>query len=286
MADKLDDVLKKFWDNLMDVGFDKWFDQYKKNYRTENVGDDEIKPKYEFLPKLPDDNPIYKKCKYWPDKKDLETFVIFFGTEPEIIQYIQQYDLLRSENKSIVNTRGTGISFKWKPQVNLTFRQSKQQANQLGQKTVSYAETGFRLTQDETDLSKSEIATLASNIFSQFKDYKWEKGKVTVSYKDKESGFDNWWNCKTESGGIELITKLLACVGKTIDLKYVFISQAKDPEAAYPSTGKTFRVLGEEYKEDSRKKVIDVVFYKADLFLPRSGQTIQLIYENMLMYRN
>ena len=287
MSDKLDDVLKKFWDNLNNVGFDKWFDQYKVKYRVENNdNDDEVKPKYEFLPLKEDDNPLYKKCKYWPDKNNLEDFVIFFGTESDIIKFIQQYDLLRGEDKATVKPRGTGISFKWLPQVVLYFRQSKAEAMKLGQKTVSYAETGFRLDKDETDLSRSEIAALAGNIFTQFKDYKWDKGKVTVSYKYKEVGFDNWWNCKTENDGIQLITKLLACTGKTIDLKYVFISQAKDPEAAYPTTGKPFRVLGEEYKEASRKPLIDVTFYKANLVLPRSGQVIQLINENILVFKN
>lgn len=157
-------------------------------------------------------------------------------------------------------------SVKFAPQVVLYFKEDLEDVEE-GYAPID-AEISFRVM-DETSNSMTEAKarTLANKIRTEFttsNGYRWKKGRVKLSYRDKDNGYQFSVNAWSEGEGKDVIDKILDIQNHTLDLDLLSIAQLGDNPPTIPPT----EFLYGKSRRTARKRPIGYVrFIYAELHL-------------------
>jgi hypothetical protein len=154
---------------------------------------------------------------------------------------------------------------KFRPQIKLHFRES------LSEVDPDYrplrAEISMRLMNETPEsLSKTELTKLAKAIKAEFvtgKIYQFKKGKVLVTYKDLENGYDFQLYVYSKSEGIEVIKKCLSIQNHKYESEFLNVSENENTSQAYPTLPKKKTILGKSTSQPRKRPVGNVRFQYA-----------------------
>lgn len=257
--------------------FDEWFTEYRKNYRLAGENNnDESTPKYEFITENKElKSRTYQLCKYWPNRSITTEYVLFYATPIQLCQIIQDYDRQRlNQGRSSWHYTASkkGIMVK-------LYFSERRDPKIPNPDPIVCAEFSFRLYKIEksSQLTTGEIESLAKRIFDEFKDYKFKKGKITVSYKHPDTGINSWGHFFNKSEGINFYKKLAQVAG--VDYKGCKITEGETEDNSVSSQ----IILGQTYKK-RKMPIAEVYFGSAWLEVPELPNPIQLIIDGRIVY--
>jgi hypothetical protein len=167
-------------------------------------------------------------------------------------------------------------SIKYAPQVVLYFKEDSDDVEE-GFAPID-AEISFRV-RDETSESFTEANAqiLANKIklkFATGAGYRWKKGRVKLSYRDKDNGYQFSVNAFSDSEGKNLIRDVLSLQSDSLDLDKLTISELGDLPPTLPPMQ---RVYGKQRRAPRRRPVGHVRFYYAELHLWGLPKPITLV---------
>ncbi len=139
---------------------------------------------------------------------------------------------------------------KFRPQVRLYFREDLNDVEE-GYRPIS-AEITFRLMNETTEtITRAQLTTLATRIkngFATGNGYRWFKGKVLMSYNDPERGYKIQLYAFNETGGKDVIAKVLGIQNHTPDWKNLTINENSEPTQAYPTIPPLQTIVGKSVR--------------------------------------
>ncbi|MEM4177904.1 MAG: hypothetical protein QXS29_10120 [Nitrososphaeria archaeon] len=156
--------------------------------------------------------------------------------------------------------------YKYQPIVTLHFRESE--ADVDPEYYPVRAQISFRLVGETSQsITEVELKNIARRIKQEFgprgNPYKWKKGKVLLSYKNKKEGLNLRIAAYSEQERIEVLRKVCNCAGKTLDEKYLSVSKVEDEASAFPIVPKRVTILGKPTRLPRRRPVATVQFSHA-----------------------
>jgi|GEM_PF-3491332 len=114
-------------------------------------------------------------------------------------------------------------------------------------------QTSFRLMNEtQQSLTKTVQLSYAQKIQTQFARptvYTRKAGQTMYSYADWDIGVQFQLLLRSDTDAEDLVTRLLAIQGETIDLALLNVSQNKNPTVAYPTIPPTTTIAGKTYKQ-------------------------------------
>lgn len=166
--------------------------------------------------------------------------------------------------------------FTYKPQVKLYFKEDLEDV-ESGYAPIT-AEVSFRLYDERYDtFTPSEAQALANRIRSEFSGgggYRWRKGRIKVSYRRPEQGYQMIITASSDSEAREVIGKVLSLQGHSVDPDYLSISN----RASAPPTVPPMEVIYGKSRRLPRKRPVGYVrFQYAELHLWGVPQAITLV---------
>jgi len=298
--------------------WDNWKDSFENGFNTFTTGSSpELKKLWESfvwegVPKS--DRPLiqelklpanlkkissFKVVQFFPNRKEKTNWIIFSGSYKEIANKIEDWWHQKTSGNSSFTTKGGELPYlKGRPLIKLYFLQDPVDVgvNAKGNlKKPIRGEISFRIM-DKTDndnnslekLTKTDLANYAKAIAEQLggvKPFVWEKGKMIVSYRNRNQGFEGWYPVKSKASGLALITKLLAILKLPIDKTCVKYSETDDAAKAYPDTPAQFQIFGETVTLPHKRPIANVRFQNADIQLPSIKKTIPLVRLGTQVYK-
>jgi hypothetical protein len=240
----------------------------------------------------------YKAVQFYPDRKNINEWVIFTGNYREIAQQIQIYWNQKTAAVGMSSNGGALPYLKGKPLIKLYFVQDAKdiETNAKGNlKKPVRGEISFRLM-DKTDdptatgdkLTKADLENYAKAIATELggdKPFVWEKGKMICSYRNRKQGFEGWYAVKSKAAGVALISKILAILKLPVDKTKIHYGETDDAAKAYPDTAAKATILGEEVSLPLQRPLVNVRFQSAEIQLPTIKKTIPLVRLGMAVYK-
>mgnify|MGYP007005566050 FL=1 len=161
-------------------------------------------------------------------------------------------------------------SVKFKPQVNLFFKQKKEDATPEFAPIESEFSFRFVAAKDSTSITKAQVEYLASRIKSLLggdTPFFFKKGKGMATYTDLEKGYKLQIPCYDRTEGRKVIEQILDVQGHSPDWKFMNFSTNEEPLQRYDDTPPRKLILDEQHRMPRRRPVGTVYFYKAELHL-------------------
>jgi hypothetical protein len=155
-------------------------------------------------------------------------------------------------------------SVKFAPQVTMYFKEDLADVEE-GYAPID-AEISFRLMSETpqtiTEADLNRLATKIRNEFATGSGYRWRKGRMVLSYKDVEHGYNFFLHAYSETEGREVLNKILDLQNDTINLNMLRINELA---AAPPIVPPTQTILGKPRRLPRRRPVGYVRFIYADV---------------------
>lgn len=221
--------------------------------------------------------------EYWRDRSIENDSIPLSGTAEQLIQHIVQ---LEYEGGGQENSRGkTALPpLKGQPHIKLYFR-GEQRAK--GETSIAIMNRSDDPKSPLQKIDKSDLREYAQRIKNNFATplFTWQKGRKIISYKNRWQGFDGqWWLCRNETAGRELLTKLLAVLELPLDRAAIRFSEATDEELAFPLNPPEIQVLGQAVPQDNERPLVDVQFWRAEIKLAKLRSPIALVERGAIVY--
>lgn len=167
----------------------------------------------------------------------------------------------------------------YRPQVALYFSDKETPSDHVHKRTSGTI--SFRLMDEtSTTISQTRVNNLANKIKALFttpNNFVWQKGKLMVSYTDKEKGYQLQLLVKDKFEGRKIIEQVLDIQSHTPDWKYMNSDESEDPLAKYPNTPGNQTILGKSYPKPQQRRVADVRFRYATLAIHGRPKPINLV---------
>lgn len=153
----------------------------------------------------------------------------------------------------------------FKPQITLFFKE-KQSEVETGFFPIK-SQISLRLI-DETHLTitNSKLKSIATKIKSDFggnTPFKFRRGKISISYKDKNNGYRFWLLAYSKDEAKNLLSNILGLVNKTPQWEYLNVSETDNSSEAYPILPPQKNILGELRRLPRKRPVGNVYFSHA-----------------------
>lgn len=232
----------------------------------------------------------FKIIEYFPDKSNKAESYIFTGSDMMLVQQIINFHNQKSGGVGGEDVSNAGmVRLTGKPEILLVFKE-KQEDVEPGWYPLR-AEIKFRLinyTDDPIIAQKNNSLKLLDNnnlkfyankikeLFLTNPPFSFNKGKISVSVKDRENGIENYTYCKEKTDGIALYTKIYQILDKQIDLKKIHFSENAVPAEAFPTMPEEITILGAKKRRQRKRPIGKVYFYYADLRIANLSQPIRL----------
>lgn len=150
------------------------------------------------------------------------------------------------------------------PTVTLFFKQDSASVPSGGRAVK--AELTFKLrSETSTSITQADINSLALRIKTEFGGaggYRWTKGKLLVTYRDRAHGLTLHIYSISESEGIQVIQKICDCAGVGFNNDFVTTHESNAP---FPTNPGTVTVLGKARKKPQRRPTATVRFVHATI---------------------
>lgn len=156
-------------------------------------------------------------------------------------------------------------SFKYRPTITLYFKEDQEDVDPDYQPLRSYSSYKLMDKKSET-LTTLELTNLATKIKSEFglnNGYKWKKGKILCTYKDKIEGYQLRIFAWSDTEGKKVISKILNLENKTPDWQYFGINKIDDESTAFPIIPANKNILGKTTRLPRKRPVGNVRFTHA-----------------------
>ena len=156
--------------------------------------------------------------------------------------------------------------FIFPPQVKLMFYQTSVEAGEPGKRV--YGEITFRITNEtEKSITVAKASTLAQKIKQEFVTgtvFKWEKGKIIVTYLDKAKGYDFRLRVKDEAEGRRIINKVMDVQQHSPEWEKLVIHESK---ALFPETPGKELIYEKSRQLPRRRPAAIITFRYAELHI-------------------
>jgi hypothetical protein len=125
-------------------------------------------------------------------------------------------------------------------------------------------EINFRLANESYDtITEQEVRQYAQKIktaFASNNGFVWRKGKVMVTYTDRQRGYKLQMLCRTKQEGKRVIEQVLGIQDHAPDWKFMNVSENEEPTARYPSMPRSERILNKTRRMPRARPIADVRF--------------------------
>ncbi|MBD2090205.1 hypothetical protein H6F67_10110 [Microcoleus sp. FACHB-1515] len=153
----------------------------------------------------------------------------------------------------------------FQPQIQLYFQEDAADV-EPGFSPVT-GEISFRLVNETAQsLSEGELRSIANRIRSNFANsngFVWRKGKVMVTYTDRQRGYKLQLLCRSEAEARRVIGNVLDIQGHTPDWQFLNVSNNAEPSQRYPTIARSESVLGRSRRMPRQRPIADVRFIYA-----------------------
>lgn len=228
-------------------------------------------------------NQGYYLIELQPDRTNEEESYLLFGTPAQLIQQIMYWMNLHRKLANL-DIGSSGLytipcdllqeSVETRPQLIIKFQESAANARKNKRSRWPLIAIHYiRLYQDFS--SKSDVEKIAKKVYSVFAKpvFKFDKGKIKYSYRDKSKGYSFIVACPGEAEARNLITKLLACNDETPN--WFRLTESKSKRVTEPLG--TVRINGETYQRPQYRRTGEVRFISAELHVHGLKNNIHLI---------
>lgn len=232
----------------------------------------------------------FKIIEYFPDKSNKAESYIFTGSDMMLIQQIINWHNQKSGGVGGEDTSTSPtVRLTGKPEILLYFKENPEDV-EPGWEPLK-AEIKFRLINYTDDpiiaqgnpnlklIDNTNLKFYANKIKELFltnPPFSFNKGKMSVSVRDRENGLECWTFCKEKNDGIALYTKIYQLLDKQIDLKKIYFSENATPAQAFPTMPEEITILGAKKRRPRKRPIGKVSFYYADMRLANLSQPIRL----------
>jgi hypothetical protein len=169
-------------------------------------------------------------------------------------------------------------SVRYKPKVTLFFVEDAEDA-EAGYSPVEM-ETSFRLVNETSNtISTTKLTSIANQIKTKFgtgNGYVFRKGRLLVSYKDRERGYDFRLRARELNDAKDLIREVMSINGDTMDATLLKFSETDNEADAYPYNPGTQVILGKRKPNPRRRPLVDVRFRHAYAAINGYGRPVYL----------
>jgi hypothetical protein len=152
----------------------------------------------------------------------------------------------------------------YRPHVTLHFREDGDQ--HLPERQPVRAEISFRLMHETSaTMTEAKARVLAQKIHTEFAashGYRWRKGRIVVTYRDKSKGYDLKLFVYSETEAREVINKVLDLQGHNLDNEFLRIHESR---ADFPTNPGTHMAYGKMRLKPRRRPITYVRFARATL---------------------
>jgi hypothetical protein len=131
-----------------------------------------------------------------------------------------------------------------------------------------------------TTITQTRVETLATRIKTLFAaptKFVWHKGKLMVSYTDRERGYQLQLLVRDKAEGKRIIEQILDVQNHTPDWKFMNSDESEEPLEKYPNNPGNQTILGKSYPKPQRRPVVDVKFRYATLAVHGLPKPINLV---------
>ncbi|MBE9182878.1 hypothetical protein IQ268_30545 [Oculatella sp. LEGE 06141] len=165
---------------------------------------------------------------------------------------------------------------RFSPQITLYFREDLDEVEQ-GYKPID-SQISFRIRgETETTFTPANALTWANRIRSEFATgggWRWRKGRVKLSYRDLERGYNLAIHAVSESEGRQVIAKVLSLQGDTIDNDNLVIAELGGTPPIVPGTQV---IYGESRRLPRKRPVGNVRFRYAEVHIWGVNKAVTLV---------
>jgi hypothetical protein len=152
----------------------------------------------------------------------------------------------------------------YRPHVTLHFSEDPDQF--VPERQPVRAMISFRLMHETSQsMTEAKARVLAQKIkteFGQTYGYRWRKGKIIVTYRDRSKGYELKLFAFNETEAREVINKVLDLQGHTLDNEFLRINESR---ADFPVNPGTHIVYGKSRQKPRKRPTTYVRFIKATL---------------------
>ncbi|WOB42977.1 hypothetical protein HNI00_07275 [Thermoleptolyngbya oregonensis NK1-22] len=167
-------------------------------------------------------------------------------------------------------------SVQFAPQVTLYFREDIEDV-EPGYSPID-AEISFRIKNENYNtFTPANAQTLANKIRTEFatgRGYVWRKGRVKLTYRRKEQGYQFSVNAFNEAEGVQVINKVLDLQNDTLDREFLTVSEFSQNPPIVP--GQEF-IYGQTRRRPRRRPVGNVRFRYAEVHIWGVQNAITLV---------
>ncbi|SKB11183.1 hypothetical protein PL11201_110001 [Planktothrix sp. PCC 11201] len=227
----------------------------------------------------------YYVIKFWKNRKNKDEFIYITGTMIELRQ--QCLDAMRDNNSHFDEIGKTSISesqlLSGFPEIKLRFWQTTKNENknyrhdtELSITLIGYGECledNQPKLLDINDLKKfrEKIMTL---FFPNNIPFILKRGKETYTYQDWKKGYANYTHFLNEQNAIETYKLLVQIKGDAFDENKVGIGLKLNDKQF--NDDETITVMNKQVKKRNYRPVVDLQFWQAWVWLPKSSKKIML----------
>lgn len=228
-------------------------------------------------------NQGYYLVELQPDRTNEEESYLLFGTPAQLVQQCM-YWMNMHRKLANLDIGSSGLytipcdqleeSVETRPQLIIKFQESVTDARKNKRSRWPLIAIHYiRLYQDFS--SKSEVEKIAKKVYSIFAKpvFKFDKGKIKYSYRDKSKGYSFIVACPGEAEARNLITKLLACNDEIPN--WFRLTESKSKKVTEPLG--SVRINGETYSRPQYRRTGKVRFISAELHVHGLKSNIHLV---------
>lgn len=236
-------------------------------------------------------NPNYKVIKFWKDRKLVNDFIYYGGTESEIRNWLMMLMLLdgigsdndKPDKKIFTELKQLSSC----PVIYLLFREENTPdgENPLEAKTTlalidCVENSKFKARPSDKVLGVPELKQYKKLIEQNFlpsldNPYVLQKGHETYTYANWRQGYHTWLPFLNRSSAIEFYTKMCNIKGDTFDDINLYEGRVSPKKTDKPD--EYIYTFGEQVKLPKYRRKGDCKFWKAYLWLPNTRQKITLV---------
>jgi len=248
-------------------------------------------PAYEWVNDNFKDKLSYKVIKFWRNRKQVNDFIIFGGTETEIRNHLLLLMELekvggesdRPDKKVFTELKQLSSS----PCIYLVFREKNPPDGETRKEVkivlnlIDCVENSkFKTRSSDKVLGVPELKEYKKIIESNFlpkpeSPYIFKCGRDTFTYANWRLGYHSWSYFINRSSAIDFWTK--ACLIKGDNFNEEFLYEGKVSAQKYNKPEEKIYVMGEEKTLPKYRRLADCEFWKAYLWLPYTRHKITLV---------
>lgn len=239
-------------------------------------------------------NQGYYLIEFQPNRKDVETSRLLFGTPAQLIQQLMQQmnEYIQGRNDTdTLDALIAAIEREPNPYSNLGFPKVKliflenyfaynKRLSKSNKVTRGEAHISFRLmARTNGSITKQDILKLATDIKNKFVQplFVYTKGKELYTIESPSIGKKVYCWAKDLKNATKVFEQVLDLVGEGVDRDRIRLHKPLQPNTTYKDNPGTTRIAGEVIRKEALRPIVDVEFNKAYIAIEGLRKPIYLV---------